>query len=45
LPLGETCKDTSCPQLSPGDDVRHGSASIYLPMEGNCNCLSRAWLA
>ena len=37
LPLGETCKDTSCPQLSPGDDVRHGSASIYLPMEGNCN--------
>jgi hypothetical protein len=37
LPLGETRKDTSCPQLSPGDDVRHGSASIYLPMEGNCN--------
>jgi hypothetical protein len=42
LPLGETCKDTSCPQLSPGDDVRHGSASIYLPMEGNLQSWRRS---
>jgi hypothetical protein len=34
LPLGETCGMRAARNLPPGDDVRHGSASVHLPLEG-----------